>query len=195
MATIVWKRALAFLIDSLIVSLLLVIVYFFIPYHDYSNELSKIVNQLLRDEISVQTYFIEMAEVYQTAQQADLGLGIINFVLVVIFFMIIPYFREKTIGQAINGIKIKSDKLTLWQLFIRAIVVNSILITIISLTTVNLLAPLPYIILIFVLSIAQIVIVIKSIFMILLNDDRRGLQDIWSNTEIVFEEEKNETGI
>ncbi len=192
MKPIIWKRALAFLIDTLIISLILVIIYFFIPYHDYANELNKIIESLLRDEISVRTYFVEMANVYQTAQQKDILLGIINLFLVIVFFIIVPYFKSKTIGQAINGIKIKSKKLTIAQLFIRAIVVNSILVTIITLASVNLLTPIPYMVLVFVLSIVQLVIVVKSIFMILLNSDNRGLQDIWSNTEIVFEEEKNE---
>ncbi len=191
MAPIVWKRALAYLIDILIVSLCLVVVQFFITYQSFSAETNRIISDLVAGDIAPRQYFVQIAEVYQKIDLHNFGLNVINLVLIIIFFIIVPLFKEQTIGQMINGIKIQSAKLTFGQLFIRAIVVNSILISIISLALVYFITPLAYLMLLFFLGLIQFALVIKSVFMILLNEDHRGLQDIWSKTRIVFKEEED----
>ncbi len=190
MKPIVYKRGLAYLIDILIISLIFIIIQIYMPKtNDYRDQIGLLNEAVIREEIGRRDYLSQLVELNY---QVDLERGYetaISMLLLVFFFIIIPKINQKTIGQLLVGIKIKSDYLTLKQLFIRAVVVNGLLYTMIGLLLLFTVSSFVYFMVLSLLGIIQIIITIKSIFMILLNEDSKGLQDIWSNTEIIFEGE------
>ncbi len=188
MKKLVYKRALAFLIDTLIVSLLIILMNiatgFEIPE---SPNISEYSDMLIREEITASEYIDTIIVENHEQEIETLNNSLVNISILILVFIIIPFFNKKTIGQALTGLKFK-EKIKIHQLFIRNAVVNGLLFSIISLSTVFILDPKPYFALVGVLAIFQIVIVIKSGFMVLLNEDSKGLQDLWSKSEVIVEE-------
>ncbi len=190
MKPIVYKRGLAYLIDILIISLILIIIQIYMPEtKDYRDQSGLITESFIRNEIGEKQYIKQIANLSTEMDQANVYYTSVSMLLIVFFFIIIPKMKQKTIGQSLVGIKIKSDHLTLKQLFIRAAVVNALLYTMIGLLLLFAVSSFVYFAILSLLGIIQFIVNIKSIFMILLNKDSKGLQDIWSNTEIIFEEE------
>lgn len=190
MEKIVYKRGLAYLIDISIISLLLLLALLIMPNtNDFRSEIGNLNETFLNEEISEKEYLNQLVTLNHQTDLEKKYETLLSISLIVFFFMIIPMKIKKTIGQLLVGIKIKSKNLNLKQLFIRAVVVNGLLYSIICVILMFFVSSIAYFSIITILGILQVIITIKSFFMILLNKDHKGLQDIWSNTEIVLEEE------
>ena len=90
------------------------------------------------------------------------------------------------------GIKIKpkKEKLTLTALIIRNIIVNGLGYTLLSIILLFIFPSNLYFIILSILGIIQFLLVITSCFMIIYRKDLRGLEDIFSQTNVVSIKEK-----
>src|SRR5574344_1351250 len=109
------KRFLAYLIDIIIFSLILIIIGKIIPKSNnlanLNNELNHINESFLGHSVSFNTYFNQFSILMYDISKEQIPLNIISAFLIVFYFVFIPYFFDgKTLGKMILKIKVcRSD--------------------------------------------------------------------------------------
>lgn len=185
------KRLLAYLIDMLILGLIFMMLYKLLPTNSIvvegNHNIAILEEQLLREEITLNYYLNQFINISYTVDKTNLIHTGINILLLIIYFIIIPIITEgKTIGLYLMKLKI-DGKLSIFNLFIRNIFTTGIVYMILCLIFVSFTNEKIYFYSITILGFIQFLLVIISTFMILYRKDKKGLQDILSNTEIIKE--------
>ena len=188
-----FKRFSAYIIDIMLLGLLLLVVNYFLPDNNNVNVLNQELNTInelvLKDDISAGTYIVRFASVIHDLDKERIMINIINAIMIIGYFIGVPYFKEgKTFGNYMVGIRIvREDKeyLSLNNLLIRNIIINGLGYLLLSLVFIYILPSLSYFIIVSILGFIQILLVIISAFMIIYRKDKRGLQDILSNTKVI----------
>lgn len=185
------KRFGSYLIDLMCVGLILMIINFFTPESSEIDNLNKQLSLLnenyLNGEVSTTTYLNDYASIVYKLDHVNVNKTGINILVIIIYFIIIPTINGgKTLGLYINGYKIKGEEkdASLFQLFVRNLIANGLLYTLVSFILIYILKAHSYFIVISILGIVQILLVIISCFMIICKEDKKGLQDIISKTII-----------
>lgn len=198
MKTKTYKRIMAYVIDWIIIGIILMGLYYFIKdsniIHELNLNLQHINEQLLKHQITIETYFKEFSHItYLLDQERSLHIAI-SILVICIYFIIVPILKDgKTIGLYVLSLKIKgNDKLSVFKLFIRNFIVNGLFYLIVSFLLSYILKDEAYFISITILGIIQIVLALISLFMVIYKKDKKGLQDILSNTEIIVDKEVKE---
>lgn len=191
------KRLSAYIIDLMFLGAILMIIYYFIPESDKSLELNYQLNNLnesvIKQEISFNNYLDKYADIIYNLDKERLIYNVINLILIFVYFVIVPLITKGiTFGKYIMGIKIKpkKEKLTLTALIIRNIIVNGLGYTLLSIILLFIFPSNLYFIVLSILGIIQFLLVITSCFMIIYRKDLRGLEDIFSQTNVVSIKEK-----
>ncbi len=189
-----FRRFSAYLIDLMIIGLIFIIIYYFLPQNSEIQNLNHNLafqnEQLLNHTISYSEYFHSFSKITYQLDQMNILYSGLNILLISFYFIIIPLLNKgRTLGLYIVGLQIKSNKksLNIFQLFIRNFVANGLLYLMLSFLFVHFIKNETYFITITILGIIQILLVIISIFMIIYRKDKRGLQDILSQTKITKE--------
>lgn len=183
------------MIDILLLWLTLFIVELIIPNSDLfirtDKTLTLISENFVTGKISLGTFFDSYATLIKIADKEQLFLSLANVIFILLYFCAIPYFFDgKTIGKKIMGIKIaRKDKecLTLNSLLIRNMIINGLASLLISLVCIFILPSKLYFGVTSIFGIIQILLVIASGFMVLYRKDKRGLQDILSQTNVILD--------
>ena len=189
-----FRRFSAYLIDLMIIGLIFIIIYYFLPQNSEIQNLNHNLafqnEQLLNHTIRYSEYFHSFSKITYQLDQMNILYSGLNILLISFYFIIIPLLNKgRTLGLYIVGLQIKSNKksLNIFQLFIRNFVSNGLLYLMLSFLFVHFIKNETYFIAITILGIIQILLVIISIFMIIYRKDKRGLQDILSQTKITKE--------
>ena len=189
-----FRRFSAYLIDLMIIGLIFIIIYYFLPQNSEIQNLNHNLafqnEQLLNHTIRYSEYFHSFSKITYQLDQMNILYSGLNILLISFYFIIIPLLNKgRTLGLYIVGLQIKSNKksLNIFQLFIRNFVANGLLYLMLSFLFVHFIKNETYFISITILGIIQILLVIISIFMIIYRKDKRGLQDIFSQTKITKE--------
>lgn len=189
-----FRRFSAYLIDLMIIGLIFIIIYYFLPQNSEIQNLNHNLafqnEQLLNHTIRYSEYFHSFSKITYQLDQMNILYSGLNILLISFYFIIIPLLNKgRTLGLYIIGLQIKSNKksLNIFQLFIRNFVSNGLLYLMLSFLFVHFIKNETYFIAITILGIIQILLVIISIFMIIYRKDKRGLQDILSQTKITKE--------
>ena len=189
-----FRRFSAYLIDLMIIGLIFIIIYYFLPQNSEIQNLNHNLafqnEQLLNHTIRYSDYFHCFSKITYQLDQMNILYSGLNILLISFYFIIIPLLNKgRTLGLYIVGLQIKSNKksLNIFQLFIRNFVANGLLYLMLSFLFVHFIKNETYFIAITILGIIQILLVIISIFMIIYRKDKRGLQDILSQTKITKE--------
>lgn len=186
-ATLV-KRASAYLIDLII--MIVALSFFSFLYHPdtsiLDSQMDKITVDYITGDISFSDYFLTASNLYKQIDIANIFGTIINIVIIILYFVILPYFNKgRTIGKYYMHIEVKNkgnQPLNIFSLFIRNLIING-LIYLISVILCSLLVSSDYyFITITILGIIQITLLLISVIMVLTRKDRRGLHDIISST-------------
>lgn len=180
-----FKRFMAFIIDLVIVMLICNILNTIAPnkkIDNYNHDLNAYNEQMLNHEIGLREYISDYTKVSYKIDKANiLGSGI-TIMLFIIYFIIIPLLTKGyTIGLKIVNLKI-GGKLSIKNLFLRNIITVGILYMVLSVILIHILNYKYYFILMSILSFIQFLLVIISVFMIIYRGDKKGLQDVLSNT-------------
>lgn len=191
------KRAPAYIIDMIIILLILFLINYFLPESNnvanLNKELNDITTNMLAGNTNFGTYIVDFSNVIHGLDKERVLINVINAVLIVVYFILIPYLRNgKTIGLKLMGLKIvRFDKelLALHDLVIRNIIVNGLGYLLICLAAIYILSPNIYFPFISILGIIQIFILITSLFMIIYRRDNFGLQDLISKTKVIKDSE------
>lgn len=182
------KRLMAYLIDIILIIMILLAIDKIVPISNKQYEIGKSMNilneNILNKEINFSTYFDEYSKLIYEYDKERILFNIISIIITTIYFVIIPFFTKKTIGQLITKLKITSKKeVTIIRLLIRNMIINGLLYSI-CLIPLLIFKNNTYYILNIILGIIQILLVIISIFMVIYRRDMRGLHDILSETRI-----------
>lgn len=186
------KRLSAYIIDITLVGAIIMLIYYFIPetkkVTDLQLDVAILNENYLNKQINTGEYINDYSILMHNLDNERIILVVINFIMIFSYFVIIPFFTHgKTLGKYILGIKIKpnKEKLTIISLFIRNIVTNGLGYLLLSALALLIIPENLYFYAITILGITQFLLVIISTFMIIYKKDRRGLQDILSNTDVV----------
>ncbi len=180
-----FKRFIAYLIDIIIVIVICSILNNILPnkkVENYNHELNLYNEQMLNHEINFKEYISDYVRVSYEIDKASKIDSALNIMILIIYFIIIPLLTKGyTLGLKIMKLKLNGD-IGVKNLFIRNIITVGILYMILSVLVIHIFNYKYYFILMSILSFIQFLLVIISVFMIIYRGDKKGLQDVLSNT-------------
>ncbi|MDD2181161.1 MAG: RDD family protein [Bacilli bacterium] len=187
------KRFLAYMIDVLLIG---IIIFLFSKVLIDSNKIKHLNNQLkevnekiLMDDVGFDDGVREYAILIKQIDRENVLVNVITIILILIYFVFIPKYKDgQTVGLRLLKMKIVTHNrnlLTISKLMLRNFILNGLAYLSICLTFLYLFSETIYFILVSILSFFQLGLVITSIFMILYRRDKRGLQDILSETKVI----------
>lgn len=186
------KRLKAYLIDII----LLVLILFLVSNLFYNeqgvilnNSLSDLNELFLKGNLTLSKYINEYSLIIYKIDLNNAFYSIINAFFIIGYFVMIPYYRNnQTFGQKLMKIKITSDdRVTVKSLMIRNIIINGLGYMLLALSFLFIITKNLYFLVVSILGIIQLLIVIRSCFMIIYKEDKKGIQDILSNTYFIEE--------
>ena len=191
------KRLIAFIIDLIFISAVLMILQYFLPKgHDYdflNKDMNELTELALKGDITFNGYMREYANYMSELDKGNVVYNATSFVFLVVYFVVIPIFTKCTFGKYIMKIKIKhkDDKeIGIMNTFIRSIIDVGLLYSLLTVFLVQIVNPRTYLIILIIFGIIQFLLVIISAFMVLYRSDKRSLSDILSKTNVVLKEVK-----
>ena len=189
--TIFWKRFLAFIIDSIIISFVCTLIV--MPFLD-SNKINKlsdntksIVEDFSNNKISIEEYTDQVNNIeYQLSKE----MGLYSLLMIVVgisYYGIYQYKTSKTLGKKLMHIKLDSNdgELTLNQVLFRCLIINCLIFSFIELVFLVFANSSIYLVASSTLHMIYYFILISSFFMITFRKDKRGLHDVICNTKVV----------
>lgn len=180
-----FKRFIAYLIDLIIVIIVCSTINGIFQnkkISDYNHELNSYNEQMLNHKIEFGEYVSDYVRVSYKIDKEQKTCSCINIMIFILYFIIIPILTKGyTIGLKIMKLKL-SGKIGVRNLFRRNIITTGILYMILSILIIHIFNYKHYFILMSILSFIQFLLVIISIFMIIYRGDKKGLQDVLSNT-------------
>ncbi len=186
------KRFRAFLIDFIIITVLYYAIHLIIKPTAEMKQLqikeNDIIEQYTSGQIRFDDYFKGYSDVVYRIDKGSLGANLTYLIIVIIYFVIVPFlWKGRTLGSFMNGIQVERfDKgsISIIQLFIRNLVVVGLGYLIIRNIGVLIIPSKYYFLIVSIVGILQIVLAIFSANMILFTKEKRGIQDLISNTEM-----------
>ena len=191
-----YKRVLAYLVDVMIISFVSLLLTSFVPTSENYNKLNKEFETLTTDyrnqEVTMEEYLEKGTDINYQLIKEGVPQTIVSTVLSIIYFVVLAYFMNgETLGKKLMKIKITSNndkKLTMNNYLIRALVIDSVLINIITIITILLFSKDIYLTSYNIISYVFSFVYIVSLAMILFSKNGRGLQDILANTKVISTE-------
>ncbi len=191
-----YKRVLAYLVDVMIISFVSLLLTYFVPTSENYNKLNKEFENLTIDyrnqEVTMEEYLEKGTDINYQLNKEAVPQTIVSTVLSIIYFVVLAYFMNgETLGKKLMKIKITSNndkKLTMNNYLIRALVIDSVLMNIITIITILLFSKDIYLTSYNIISYVFSFVYIVSLAMILFSKNGRGLQDILANTKVISTE-------
>ena len=188
------RRLLAYLIDILIVSIIFVGIILILPKNNNINvlesELTVLNEQFLKEDLETSVYINRYANITHAMDKENVLQVILNTLCILIYFVLLPYYWDgRTIGMKLCKIRIvkEKEKLSIGDLTTRALIINGIACTLLSLCFIYLVGDIPYFVLSTILGFVQFLLVIFSGFMVIYRHDKKGVHDLISHTQVVLE--------
>lgn len=195
-----YKRVLAYLLDTIIITMIATLLTMFIPtseeYQQKTKELNDVMESFTKEEITQEEYLEKVNDINYIINKETISTSIVTIVLTTIYFVVVAYYMEgQTLGKKIMKLKVVStndNKITMNKLLIRSLIVDSILMNIISIVTILLMTKSLYLQTYDIITTIFGAIYIVTFSMILFREDGRGLHDIIAKTKVISIEEKLE---
>lgn len=197
----IFKRLLAYIIDTIIVSMF-VLILSFIPligksaskYTDISTEIAEVEGSYSNNEISLEEYNAKMIDLTYKLNKEGIIYIFVNFISLCIYFIVFQYFNKgQTIGKKILNIKVVSnsnEKLTIFSCVVRSLIINNLFsISICFLCTLFLNKNIYYTVSNGITNIGAILLY-ASIIYAFFNKEGRTLHDILSKSKVIDLKEK-----
>ena len=191
------KRIIAYIIDFIFITAILMIVSYFIPKNSnvefLNNDINNLTEQALNGEITFEAYAREYSIYLSSIDSENVVYNVVSLIIMIIYYVIIPVIFKATLGKYIMKLEIRHKdlkKLNLFNTFTRSIVTEGMLYSLVTIFLVQIVSSNTYLISLIILGFIQFILVITSLFMILYRHDKRGLQDILSRSIVVDKEVK-----
>lgn len=187
------KRAIAYIIDLLLITSILMILFYILPSDLKAQKIQTKIDQIGEEyasgEMDKMTYFMTLSSLEKDLDQKQAFEIVIDSVLIVIYFIIVPYiWNGFTVGKRIMNLKIVSNenkKVRLMSLFIRAFIMDGLLASLFIIFCIYVIDESFYLSFVSILAILQLLSLIVSYFMIKYRRDLKGLDDILSHSKVV----------
>lgn len=186
------QRFVAYIIDIFLVSFIASLLVF--PFIDndnaekLSNESMEVIEKYTNSEIDMKTYAAEMSSLtYQSAKSNGI-VALVTLVCEILYFAVFQLYNNgQTLGKKLLKIKVVAEdgKLSMNQMVVRALIVNSILLEIISFCFMLFAGETVYFYGVATLEMIQYAVLVISAFMIMWSAKRQGIHDKIVHTEVV----------
>ncbi len=189
------KRIVAYLIDYLVITLIssaLVYLTFINPRYDQYIETSNAYNEILQSyydgDVDANELITETQNLSYELNKNGYVYTIGTIIIIFLYYGVFAYFTKgQTLGKKIMGIKIVSNKgknLKLYNYFIRAFILNGVIMNLVTLIAVCFKES-TYLSIYTVSSNFDTILMIILFLMILFYKDGRGLHDILAGTKVI----------
>lgn len=188
-------RFIAYIVDILIVSLVCTGIMYVLPkntnYDKYLKEYEQIQADFIEEKISYDEYLNKAKSITYDLDYNNVISIIAEVVLIILYFVVFQFYNKgQTFGKKLMRLRVVSTKdgeLTLNQVTYRALIINSILVTILMLAALLFAGRSYYYYTSTVLQYIAAIIEIATLIMILFRKDGRGLHDIIAGTKVIQE--------
>ena len=123
----------------------------------------------------------------------------ITLIISILYFIVFQYYNNgKTVGKALLKIQVKSKdnkKLKLTQMFLRSVVINSLLTSLTSIICILTLSKSNYLTASNYIQMIDMAVMFVTFGMVMFREDGRGLHDLLANTIVVPTEDVKEAVI
>ena len=186
-------RAVAYIIDSILVFLLCLGITFVLPkdsnHEKYTEEYKQIQTDYTEKKISKDEYIAKSKDVVYDIDYTNTAASLTNIVVLVLYYVVFQFYNKgMTLGKKIMKLKIISTNgkdLSINQVALRAILVDSILVNLLLVGSVLFMNKNYYYYASLSLQGLESVIVIATLIMILFRKDGKGLHDLLAKTKVV----------
>lgn len=192
------KRLGALILDMIIVSTVVSMFTFFVNNNSNYEKLTKEYNDVMEQAMDKKTSPKEYKKLLSKASDISYDLSkqtvVVSFVsltMYILYFIVFQFYNKgQTIGKKLMKIKIESNDgkdLTMNQLAVRSLIINSIFANLILLAVIILGSKDVYFVSSTTVSMIQYIIIFTTAIMILFRKDKRGLHDVITNTKVINE--------
>ncbi|MBQ2872932.1 MAG: RDD family protein [Bacilli bacterium] len=189
-----FERVGAYLLDTIILSLIFSVICFGIGDNTKTEELllEELDNKLLQSEITTKEYFDEYMDIMYDYQKETILTSGISLALTVAYFVVFQYMNKgQTLGKKLLKIQVvdKETKkpITILKGLLRTFIITSALSGTISLITLYLLKQNIYYTIYGTFLGIETIFVLITVILVLYKKDGRGLHDMMSNTIVIKE--------
>lgn len=190
-----FTRITSFLIDSIILSLLLSLLTFWVPQsNSYQNALEdekKLLNDYSENKIDFDTYLDRYTENQYLLEKESILITIVSCVLSIGYFGTFAYYNNgQTLGKKLLKIKVTSNsgkELRHTIYILRSLILSGTLFSLISCVMLLLIKSNQYLYTVFPVSMISSFVAIASILMIAFRKDKRSIHDLICGTKVVEE--------
>lgn len=187
------KRIISYLIDIIFVLAIFSIISYFIKDSkeliDLKIKYNNLTDVYLENTLTFSKYFSDYSKITYQIDRNSIHLYIIELLLIIIYFVIIPYITNGyTLGKYLMKIKITEktkNKISLISLIKRAFIINGMGFILTSLILLFITSNETFFISITILGILQILLVIISVFMIIYKEGKCGFHEKISKTKVI----------
>lgn len=186
------RRLVAYILDLLLITVFLSICFLFVPKTKEAKkiqaEIDTLSEQYMGGKMSATRYFMEMSHVEKEKSEKEVVKIGVNGAGIVIYYFLLPLFLHgSTLGMKVMhiGIVSKKGKNIVLPLFLRTLLLDGLLSTILLLLGIYTVSGKFYLSFISVLVILQLLTLIVNYFMIKCRRDKAGLCDFLSNSKVV----------
>lgn len=181
----------AFVIDAIIIAFLASLISIpFINSDNISNlndSIQELSTSFINGKINNKTFINEYSSIYFQLEKQQGAYLIIGIILNILYFIVLQFYTGQTLGKKLFKIKVESTRkhLTMNQMVVRGLLINSILLTIIEFALVIFGNKGTFIYIVGSFELLQYTFMIVCAFMIMFRKDRLGLHDLICNTKVV----------
>lgn len=191
------KRLAAFILDVLLVSFCTSLLA--IPFTKNDDTITKLnqeskvaYEKYQKKEISLKTYYVQVVDLEYEITRAEGVTSLITLLITILYFIVFQFYNKgQTIGKKAMKIRVvnnnKKDKLTINNIALRALIINTIVFEMLSLLFAFLGNKEVFFYASLVTESLQYIIIITTIIMVISRKDGRGLHDLLGNTRVVQE--------
>ncbi len=183
------KRLLAYILDTLIISIVASLIIVFIPMEEVdTKDANNTMESYLEGEITANEYIKEVSTVNYELEQSRIPSYIVSLSLMFIYFVIVQYkLGGQTVGKKILNIKVESTKgkLNVNQLIFRSLIINEIAFNMLNLVSIFVFKNATFSTVSGVLNMANVALILICAVMVIANKDKRGLHDMIAKTKVV----------
>ena len=192
----VFKRAGAYLLDLVIVTLIVSLLSYIpilnpnrVAFSEKYNELSNLYTQYSKNEISNDEYEEAYIPISYEMYRLNSNYVILDIVIVLLYFGVLPFFTGgQTIGKKLLNLRITSiddNELTLVNYLLRALILNNIIISIMEIIVVYTMKVDNFFNVYSNINLVGYIITYITLFMVIVKRDNRGLHDLVARTKVI----------
>ena len=183
----------AYLIDLVVILFVYLITNNLLPQSDllkkYRSDMRALKESYTEKKIDLKEYTEQYEVLYYHISYESKTNDIFYIASLLIYFVVLPYFLNgQTVGMFLNRLRVERftiGKLHMWQLLVRNVIIVGLGYSICRTSLVYFLNQNNYYKVLMIISVIQVLLLLASWIMVIRKKEKRGLHEIFSNTEVV----------